>query len=447
MSKTNIPCDTVKDLFPSYIDHLTSETTNRLIEEHIADCAGCSETLKTMRTPETGASEAVQAKEIDFLKKNKKRNLKIIIGSIAGAFLLVCVILMIKVFVIGDSDYAGIIATRVTVSGSDITLTAVPVDSAHAISDLTVEEKDGIVTVRTRTVLTSFLHRGDYRTEYTAKQAVRQVRLNGRILWDDGTEISALTSEVYETRHDYMGSAPDNMRTAYALSMRRYLGDFQNELKTSERPYVWRILLTDEYSERERTVRESDMDSFAYVLLGVIGNLDEVEYVYSVGGESFTRTVTAEDAAAFFGRSVKDCGRSPRLLNALLDKTGLSDLAAGSATADTGENRNVTLNLVNFTENEIQAVGISVYSNGSLINSGGICNADNSTIKKGESIIIGLERSDLGNGDDITVVLSIETPDGKSYDVTDSIRIPSQEGAESTVKLYGSVREGFTLVQ
>ena len=30
-----IPCEVVQDLFPSYIDHLTSETTNKVIESHL----------------------------------------------------------------------------------------------------------------------------------------------------------------------------------------------------------------------------------------------------------------------------------------------------------------------------------------------------------------------------------------------------------------------------
>ena len=115
MNNNKIPCDTVRDLFPSYIDKLTSETTNKLIEEHISDCAECTDILNSMRTPETepSASEETQAKEIDFLKKNKKRNLKIIIGSIAGAFALAFVILLLKAFVIGEANYSGMIATRV----------------------------------------------------------------------------------------------------------------------------------------------------------------------------------------------------------------------------------------------------------------------------------------------------------------------------------------------
>ena len=151
-NRPTIPCDTVRDLFPSYIDRLTSDATNRLIEEHLSDCEECTGILNSMRAPEADSPEAArqETKEIDFLKKNKRRNLRIIVGSVAGAIALTMVILLLKAFVIGEADFSGMVATRVEVSGSDMTLTAVPIDSARAISDLTFEEENGVVTVRAR---------------------------------------------------------------------------------------------------------------------------------------------------------------------------------------------------------------------------------------------------------------------------------------------------------
>ena len=64
MSNNKIPCDTVRDLFPSYIDQLTSDTTNHLIEEHIADCAACSDILHTMRYDDVLATDLPQFKTI-----------------------------------------------------------------------------------------------------------------------------------------------------------------------------------------------------------------------------------------------------------------------------------------------------------------------------------------------------------------------------------------------
>ena len=99
-----IPCEMIRDLFPSYIDKLTSDATNTLIEEHIAGCTECGDILKAMQTPEAEPPAVIkeQKKEIDFLKKNKRRNLKIIIGSISAAVLLVCTILLSRAFVFGD---------------------------------------------------------------------------------------------------------------------------------------------------------------------------------------------------------------------------------------------------------------------------------------------------------------------------------------------------------
>ena len=66
------------------------------------------------------------------------------------------------------------------------------------------------------------------------------------------------------------------------------------------------------------------MDSYAYVILAVIGNLDRVTYEYTVEGEKFTRTIDSAMATEYFGRSIKDCGSDMRLLDDLIEMTGLS---------------------------------------------------------------------------------------------------------------------------
>ena len=39
----------IQDLFPSYIDGLTSEVTNGILREHIKECISCKETLEQMQ--------------------------------------------------------------------------------------------------------------------------------------------------------------------------------------------------------------------------------------------------------------------------------------------------------------------------------------------------------------------------------------------------------------
>ena len=42
-------CEIIRDLLPSYIDGLTSQESNRLVEEHLESCAECREYLKEMQ--------------------------------------------------------------------------------------------------------------------------------------------------------------------------------------------------------------------------------------------------------------------------------------------------------------------------------------------------------------------------------------------------------------
>ena len=47
--------------------------------------------------------------------------------------------------------------------------------------------------------------------------------------------------------------------------------------------------------------KEQDMDAFGRVIVGLIGNLDHVTFIYQSEGAEKTRTITAEGASAFSG--------------------------------------------------------------------------------------------------------------------------------------------------
>lgn len=71
-------CGIIKDLFPSYIDGLTSDESNHMIEEHLEKCAECREYLKVMKSELTSGKyteiNKVQAKaEIRVFKKLRRR--------------------------------------------------------------------------------------------------------------------------------------------------------------------------------------------------------------------------------------------------------------------------------------------------------------------------------------------------------------------------------------
>ena len=58
----------VKDLFPNYIEKLTSNETNKFIEEHIASCEKCRQSLEKMKSMGIfeGMNESNQLSLFDF---------------------------------------------------------------------------------------------------------------------------------------------------------------------------------------------------------------------------------------------------------------------------------------------------------------------------------------------------------------------------------------------
>lgn len=324
-----LPCEVVRDLLPSYVDGLTSETTNGLLDGHLEDCASCRAALETMRAPGTEAAEGTE-KEIDYLKKNRRHNRTVVLWSIAGALLAVIAAGLLRLFEIGEplsADAAAIMELEVSEDRMAYTLGMISLDSAKTIVRVSPEEVDGVMYLKPWAVLASPLHRGDYMyTASSAAEPIRRIYVGERIVWDDGARISVLASNIFATRHDYVGEMPANSRTAAALGVSDILGAYSNELHTSERPYVWTLTLSEDIPRDDWKRKENAMRSFARVLLAMTGNLDEVRFAYTVDGVPAERSVTAKRASQYFGQDIKNCYGSPRLLDELIEKTGLQYL-------------------------------------------------------------------------------------------------------------------------
>ena len=83
-------CEIVKDLFPNYIDNLTSKDTNNFIENHLNECKDCRLILEEMKENEKLDLEDNEI--INFAKKfNKKYNLPKINSSIVSIKLCYCI--------------------------------------------------------------------------------------------------------------------------------------------------------------------------------------------------------------------------------------------------------------------------------------------------------------------------------------------------------------------
>lgn len=72
--KSDLKCEVVKDLLPSFAEKLTSEVTNIEIEEHLAECLDCTSNYKKVMAS-CGVSRFDNVKDVQFLKKIKRKHM------------------------------------------------------------------------------------------------------------------------------------------------------------------------------------------------------------------------------------------------------------------------------------------------------------------------------------------------------------------------------------
>ena len=327
-----MPCNVIRDLFPSYIDKLTSEESNQIVEEHVGECQDCAKILKDMQdgSKKAGTPTEKDLKEINFLKKNKKRNFRIGLYCVMGAFLCAFCVLFIRSLGVGmqrlgDENWN---VESFRFEDGVIHFKATAVDSLSYISKISVDEGniagEGSVVITPKIVFTNPFHTKDKEFEYklVAPEKVKIIYFGQRIIWADGEEISLRTSELYSERHQYIGNASANGKLANAIHLTDLIGPYENQLETEKEPYGWIIKLTSELTEQERDLKEGYMDYAAYVMIALVQNLDHVTFQYVVNGEMNTKILTAEDATKILGQDVKDCYENPRIFQAYLRKIG-----------------------------------------------------------------------------------------------------------------------------
>ena len=460
----NIPCEVIKDLLPSYIDELTSEASNRLIEEHLAGCESCRETLNSMKE-ETAADPIEGEKEIDFLKKNRRKN-KWIIFSCIWAVLIILAMLFITRYMVGEhkSDLDGnYFNWDIKVDGNHMELDARVTDDIYKITGFKKAVTDGVLYVEADVVpsgrVASLIYGKEFHTEYDSKEPFRQIQVNGRILWNDGDEISVIASKLYIFRHEYIGNASSNAQTARALNIYNILGPYTSELKTGEAPYDWKIILSNEIPAFQLETKENYMAAFSYSMIATIGNLDSVTWQYVADGQTTTKTITKEDASAFLGQDIKNCYDDVSLLDTLMQKTGLNRWVFGSVYSDSSYITDEPLYEVTFpvsvvsnADETIARITVTLYINGEPVESLEAENLETShaMIEKGDQtqIWIGTELFENAADSDMELYFTILTSDGRSIDIPDGMKIPANSNTIlHDIHLHGNSNDGFYVTQ
>ena len=411
----DLSCDVIRDLLPAVADEIASADTEALVKEHIETCENCRAALDAMRAPETAPT--ADEKEIDYLKKTRKKGLRAVIAAALAVLLLCAAGLALRAFVIGfDGDPAWLMS-EVEMDKYTLALRCSPNDSAGAVGRMRFSDEDGVVTVTARRVLASPLHRGSAEATYTASEPIRRVIVNGRVVWDEGARISPYTAKLFSFRNPYVGDASADMALLRALLE----GDYTIELQTEAEPYGMTVRLPERQPGEIESLQPV-LKRVGCAMLALTENLGEATFTFGDFNNSPIRVTAAE-------HDVKNCYDSPVQLEMLLYDLQLTGPVALDATAE----RQISIR--NGTDLSIQSMTLEQWYDGELRGSESGMYADESPLTRGNTLEFTVPT--LPQYGELR--LTFTTEGGQTY---------TAEGFDTTAEtltITGSVGEGFKL--
>lgn len=454
--ENRLPCEIVQDLLPSYVDGLTNEVTNQAVESHVQTCKKCRQCLKDMNVVIEPEISEYEEKEIDFLKKTKRRHRRILGISVAAVVCAVlCIVAFVRIYLIGEEVSAEGISCQVEVETSvqedgstetEIQANGVILDAGLDVTKVEFSEEDGIVTIEVKGGAASPFRQNIFEENYTAAGEVKQIFVGNRIIWEQGESISSYVAGVYETKHPYVGDKLANGATAGALGMNRLIGGCTSELQTSQEPYGW--ILRKEKAIRAKQEKEllKKVESVAYVMIAMTDNLDYMTYEYVVDGVE--KKVTFDYESAPVKKDLKKViGSSAKELSLFMKQQGLCE---GTSNPEWNGSKTLQIRLANAAEDEVMGLGFAYYLDGKLIGTEGTICADESAFQPGEIIYFDLEEGNFASEkvtdiSRVTIEVTVRTKDGQEQIVKDKIDVDAKTGYSYPFVLRGNEEAGYTL--
>lgn len=303
--KNDLTCAVVGDLLPAYAEHLTAPETNEAVERHLAGCPDCAAKLSAMRAPEPEPEPEETAREVDYLKKVKRRGWLRVTLAIVLTLAVLLGALAAKVFVIGSPASADTMAVRTWTAGGQLWVEVTSSVSANAWWGWDTEVENGTVYITAREVIVSPIHPSAYGKIGVPLEGVEEVYLCGRLIWQDGAAITPAVQALYEARTPYIG---DNSAVGALLQeLGRWYGGgvlsgYTVSLQTASQPYGLTLDFTgrpEGLSDSLAVKLNSEMERLSPLLLALIDNLEEVRWMYlRPDGITQSQTVTLEEVNA-----------------------------------------------------------------------------------------------------------------------------------------------------
>ncbi|MBP5222456.1 MAG: zf-HC2 domain-containing protein, partial [Lachnospiraceae bacterium] len=76
---SDLSCTIIRDLLPTYVDGLTGDDSNKAIEAHLSNCPECREIYESMSGTEEMLPDQDDETELDFLKKQRKKQRRLLL--------------------------------------------------------------------------------------------------------------------------------------------------------------------------------------------------------------------------------------------------------------------------------------------------------------------------------------------------------------------------------
>lgn len=340
--KNDLTCGVVRDLLPSFAEGLTSPETNGAVEAHLKHCPDCKKRWTAMSGERIAGVPAEEAREVDYLKKVKRRTGWQVVLAAVCTVLVFAAALAVKLFVIGQPMEQEGMSYTVSEDAGTMELRIYSNWSGVAYCRFEVTRESGVVRITGRQVLPSYLYSTAEHRERIVLDGVEEVWLGERLIWQDGVYIGRTTLAVYQAKGDYVGDTSTVARMAEALGLAAY-GNYTTELTTSRRPYRWTVRFTeaDRFPE-EGYVKRHNLWRHGALAIAAIGNLEEFEVIWTDADgveQSFTVTETLLDELLLAAKGgiyegcleqpgcdrIKDCADSPAELERLAKLTDYLD--------------------------------------------------------------------------------------------------------------------------
>ena len=270
--KNDLTCGVVRDLLPSYVEGLLCQESQQAVDRHLAGCSACADALSVMQGTELEVQE--QTREVDYLKRVKKRNNRKVIAAVVCTALVLVTALLAKLFFIGTPLQPQSVAiTETAVEEDTLHLSLMAVESANAFHGWHVETENGIASIYARDVLVSPLYSSGNADLEIPLEGVQEVWLggtSGRLLWQDGVVISPLALELLDARAPYCGDPTALARIAEILHLPDRLGSYTFSLQTDKHPYGGTL----EFADRPTGEQLNLVTCYNLLTLALVDNME-----------------------------------------------------------------------------------------------------------------------------------------------------------------------------